>query len=378
MFIRHDARRGQKGMVMNMIELVRPDTLNTEDLALWQSWRQADPDLVSPYYSAGWAQAVSRARDDIRIAVFHDQAGRKCAYLPLQRPSQLVLQPAGGPLCDYQGAIGASGKVVDMDALLKSTGAGRYDFGNLLAKQSSFARHAREIHVSRVINLSEGYETYINHRREAGSSETKRARKRKRKLSRDIGQVSLKANCRDGAALDQLIAWKCDQYKRTGQTDIFTHDWALSLVRDLFQRQDEDLTAELFVLYAGDQLAALNLCLRSGSVLHSWFIAHDPALSHFSPGLILFEEMIEYACANNIAEIDLGAGDYRFKLNLSNAARPLCGGFVGSNTLTARVRALEYDFRSIIEALPLGPVSSWPGKAMRRHDLHLGLRVGSS
>lgn len=363
---------------MKTIELIRPDALSAEDLAIWQSWRQADPDLVSPYYTAGWAKAVSRARDDIRIAVFHDQAGRKCAYLPLQRPSRLVLQPAGGPLCDYQGAIGASGQVLPMDDLLKSTGAGRYDFGNLLAKQSSFARHAREIHVSRVINLSEGYEAYINHRRDAGSSETKRARKRKRKLSRDIGPVSLEANCQDSAALDQLITWKCDQYRRTGQTDIFTRDWALSLVRDLFQRQDEDLTAELFVLYAGDHLVALNLCLRSGPVLHSWFIAHDPALSHFSPGLILFEEMIEYACAHNFAEIDLGAGDYRFKLNLANAARPLCGGFVGSNTLSARVRALEYDLRGIIEALPLGPVSTWPGKAMRRYDLHLGLRVGSS
>jgi CelD/BcsL family acetyltransferase involved in cellulose biosynthesis len=362
---------------MNTVELIRPDQLSADDLALWAQWRKADPDLASPYFSPAWVKAVARVRPDVRIAVLSTSGGRKCAFLPLQRPDRLVLQPAGGPLCDYQGMIGACGPDMDMNAVLKSTGAGRYDFSNLLAKQSLFARHAREIHVSRVINLAKGHAAYTQSRKDAGSSETKRAGKRKRKLSRDLGPVRLQAKCQQSAMLEQLIKWKCDQYKRTGQTDIFTRQWALSLVRNLFEHPGDDLGAELFVLYAGEKLAALNLCLRSGPVLHCWFIAHDPALSHFSPGLVLFEEIIEYACKNGITEIDLGAGDYRFKRNLANSARPLCGGFVGTHTFSARLRALEYDLRDLIEALPLGPVSAWPGKAMRRHDLHLGLKIGS-
>ncbi len=364
-------------MVMKSVELIRPEQLNAEDLALWRGWRASDPDLVSPYFSPDWSRAVAKVRDDVFIGVFYGQEGQKCAFMPVQNPSSVVIQPAGGPLCDYQGTIGGPAQVLDMKSLLKATGAGRFDFGNLLAKQSSFARHAREIHVSRVINLQDGYDAYLQHRRDAGSSETKRARKRKRKLDRELGPVRLETNCRDKAALDQLISWKCDQYKRTGQTDIFTRDWALSLVRNLFENPSEDLGAQLFVLYAGDTLVALNLCLRSGPVLHCWFIAHDPALSHFSPGLVLFEELIEHACSMGMDEIDLGAGDYRFKLNLANAARPLCGGFVGTNALSARLRAAAYDLRDLFEALPLGPVSAWPGKAMRRHDLRLGLRVRS-
>ena len=363
---------------MNKVELIKPDALSADDLALWKNWRQADPDLVSPYYSPDWAQAIARVRNDIRIAVFSDTSGHKGAFLPLQRPSRHVLQPAGGPLCDYQGAICAPGQSLDIAALLKATGTARFDFGNVLAKQAAIASHAREIHVSRVINLVKGHEAYIQDRKDAGSSETKRARKRKRKLDRDMGPVRLEAQCKSEAALDQLISWKCDQYKRTGQTDIFTHDWAGSLVSNLFETPSADLGVELFALYAGDTLAALNLCLRSGPVLHCWFIAHDPALSHFSPGLVLFEELIEHACATGISEIDLGAGDYRFKLNLANVARPLCGGFVGSTAMASRLRALEYDLRDMFEAMPLGPVSSWPGKAMRRQDLHLGLKVGSA
>ncbi len=360
---------------MNKVELVRPNELSTEDLALWARWRSADADMASPYFSPDWSQAVAKVRDDIRVAVFFNSEGHKSAFLPLQRPSRLVLQPAGGPLCDYQGAIGASGQMLDIQNLLKTTGASRYDYNNLLAKQASFARHAREIHVSRVIDLTQGHDAYLQNRRDNGSSETKRARKRKRKLSRDIDPVRLQPNCQDPELFEQLLTWKSNQYKRTGQTDVFNSGWALSLVRSLFETPSDDLGARLFALYAGDRLIALNLCLYSGTVLHSWFIAHNPEFSHFSPGLILFEEMIEHACQTGITEIDLGAGDYRFKLNLANAARPLCDGFVGTNALSARVRKLEYDMRDVFEALPLGPVSAWPGKAMRRRDLSRGLKL---
>ncbi len=360
---------------MHKVELVRPDELGADDLRLWADWRRADADLVSPYFSPLWPSAVARVRSDVRIAVFLKDNGRTTGFLPVQRPSRHVLQAAGGPLCDYQGAIGAADQMPGIQALLEATGAGRYDFANLLAKQPVFARHAREVHVSRVINLEGGYETYQQKRRASGSSENKRARKRARKLEREAGPLCLQTHCREEALFEQLIGWKRAQYRRTGQTDIFTRPWALDLVRNLFAQNDADLHAELFALHAGDQLAALNLCLRSGPVLHCWFIAHEPALSHFSPGLILFEKMIEHLSNAGMHELDLGAGDYRFKRNLANAARPLCGGFAGNGTLSARLRAWQYDLRSLIETLPLGPVSAWPGKAMRRHDLHLGLRA---
>ena len=363
---------------MSRVELIRPDELDAAELRLWQDWRRTDADLVSPYFSPHWAGAVAQVRADVRLARFSNDNGRPIGFLPVQHPSRNVLQPAGGPLCDYQGAIGAPDQMPDIQALLGAAGAGRYDFSNLLAKQPVFAGHAREIHVSRVISLEGGYETYQQKRRAAGSSENKRARKRARKLGREAGPVRLATQCRESALFEQLIRWKRDQYKRTGQTDIFARPWALELVRTLFESREPDLHAELFALYAGEHLAALNLCLRSQAVLHCWFIAHDPALSQFSPGLVLFERMIEHLSNAGMNELDLGAGDYQFKRNLANAARPLCGGFVGGGALSARIRAWQYDLRRLFEALPLGPVSAWPGKAMRRHDLHLGLRVSAT
>ncbi|HFQ15121.1 MAG TPA: cellulose biosynthesis protein CelD, partial [Rhodobacteraceae bacterium] len=98
---------------MSRVELVRPDELGAEELRLWADWRRADADLASPYFSPLWASAVGRVRSDVRVAVFLKDNGRLAGFLPVQHPVRYVLQPAGGPLCDYQGAIGAPDLVPD-------------------------------------------------------------------------------------------------------------------------------------------------------------------------------------------------------------------------------------------------------------------------
>jgi CelD/BcsL family acetyltransferase involved in cellulose biosynthesis len=70
-----------------------------------------------------------------------------------------------------------------------------------------------------------------------------------------------------------------------------------------------------------------------------------------------------------MAELDLGPGDYRFKMSLANVQRPVGHGFVGRLAPATLIRAAEYQVRRAVEALPLGNLSALPGKAMRRMDL---------
>ncbi len=49
-------------------------------------------------------------------------------------------------------------------------------------------------------------------------------------------------------------------------------------------------------------------------------------------------------------------------------------GFVGLPSAVSLVREAAYGVRRAVEALPFGPVSALPGKAMRRIDLIRGLR----
>ena len=89
--------------------------------------------------------------------------------------------------------------------------------------------------------------------------------------------------------------------------------------------------------------------------------------------MILIAEILRWAAAAGVRELDLGPGDYRFKQSLANLARPVAHGYVGRPSASALVRAAAYGVRDTVEAMPLGSVSALPGKAMRRLDLIRGL-----
>ncbi len=168
---------------------------------------------------------------------------------------------------------------------------------------------------------------------------------------------------------DQLIAWKRAQYATTGQTDIFDAGWPLDVLNALFQSDDAEYCATLFTLHVGGKLIAGHLALCTRKIAHAWFIAHDDAFGRYSPGVILITEVIRWAAARGMDELDLGPGDYRFKLSLANRTRDVSHGFVGRPSAATFARSATYRLREMVEAMPLGPASTFPGKAMRRLDL---------
>ena len=103
-------------------------------------------------------------------------------------------------------------------------------------------------------------------------------------------------------------------------------------------------------------------------------VAHEDAFERYSPGLLLFQDILKWMDDQPFDRMDLGYGDYRFKRELSNLQRPLMHGFVGVPSAASFVREAAYGVRRAAEALPLGAVSALPGKAMRRIDLIRGLR----
>jgi CelD/BcsL family acetyltransferase involved in cellulose biosynthesis len=110
------------------------------------------------------------------------------------------------------------------------------------------------------------------------------------------------------------------------------------------------------------------------TTIHAWIIAHEPEFERYSPGLILFQDILRWMDGRPHDRLDLGYGDYRFKTELSNVQQPLMHGFVGTPSAAALMRGAAYGVRRAAEALPLGPISELPGKAMRRLDLMRGLR----
>lgn len=357
------------------INIVRPEELTAEEVARWSALQGACPMLDSPFLSPHWARAVASAqgpKGGNRVAVIR-QDDRADGFMAL-RSGAFAAMPVGSPMCDYQGLVAECGLEVDPALIVEALGVGRFDFCHMIASQSAFADYVKGAELSFVIETPDGFDAYAAARREAGISALKDADKKRRKAERELGAVTFTAFSRSQADFDQLIAWKRAQWRRTGQTDVLAAGWTTRLVRNLFQSRDPDFGGVLFTLHIGDRLAAAQFNLRGRGTVHSWLIAHDPAFDRVSPGMLLFQDILRWMTDTPYWRLDLGAGDYRFKRELSNVQIPVAHGFVGVLSPAALLRQAAYGLRAAAESLPLGPVSALPGKAMRRLDLIRGLR----
>lgn len=362
------------------IEVLRPRDLSQERQARWSALQAAQGmDYDSPFLSPHWARAVERAQGSIsdrgrgaRVAVIHD-GSCDLAFLPVQVMGATAL-PVGAPLCDYQGLVAAEGLTVPARDLVAALGVQRFDFCHMLAVSPSFAAFARGREESQVVEIGGGYDAYVAERRAAGVGLLKDCDKKRRKVEREVGPITFTPLSRSMADYDQLVAWKSAQLRATGQFDIFAPGWTQRLFRDLFASRDPDFGGGLFTLHIGDRLAAVHLHLRGGRTINAWMIAHDPAFERYSPGLLLFQDILRWMETTPYYRLDLGAGDYRFKRELSNASVAVGHGFVGVRAPATLMRQAAYGLREAAEALPLGGFSQLPGKAMRRIDRLRGLR----
>ena len=356
------------------IDVLRPNALTAEMVARWRALQAADPNLDTPFLSPLWAQSVERAQSDpgLKVAVL-SQGGEAKGFMAFRAGPFTAMAP-GAPMSDYQGLVAEAGLLLDPKRLVQALGVGRFDFSHMLADQSHFARHMRGFDESFVVHAPDGYEAYVAERKAASIGIIKDLDKKRRKAQRESGEAVFCADSSSVDDFDQLIAWKRAQLKATSQTDIFAFDWTQRLLRDLFDNRAADFGGILFTLHLGGKLAAAHLHLRGSKVIHGWMIAHDCDLERYSPGLLLFQDILRWMDTTPFDRLDLGPGDYRFKRELANGRRAIAHGFVGVPSPASFMRSAEYGVRAAAEALPLGLVSALPGKAMRRMDIVRGLR----
>ncbi|MDP2009518.1 MAG: GNAT family N-acetyltransferase [Phenylobacterium sp.] len=358
------------------IEVLRPQDMTAQRMARWAELQAGDITLDSPFLSPDWARTLERVQRQtsrqIRVAVAIVE-GRDVAFLPV-RVGHLTAMPVGAPMCDYQGLVAEPGVRIDARRMIQALGVQRYDFCHMIEDQAAFAPYARGRQLSHIVDVAMGYDAYEAARREAGTSVLKDCDRKRRKVEREIGPSIFTAFSRSQADFDQLVAWKRAQLDATGQTDIFDAGWTLRLMQDLFERRDPDFGAGLFTLHFGDRLAAVHLHLHGKQTVHGWLIAHEPEFERYSPGILLFQDILRWMDATPYSRLDLGPGDYRFKRELANTGVGVTHGFVGGVAPAALVRHAVYGVRRAAEALPLGKMSELPGKAMRRVDVLRGLR----
>lgn len=357
------------------IDVVPALELSPQACESWSAVQTADPRFDSPFLSPHWARAVAQAQgpaSGVRVAIQHDGAGEPAAFLAVRQRGATAMPP-GAPMCDYQAVVARKDFAADPRAMLRAMGVSRYDFCHMQADDPGFRGHGRGQCTSWIVELGDGYAAYEAERRGAGIGVLKDIDKKRRKVEREVGPARFTALSDSRADFDQLIAWKRAQLAATGQTDLFKTPWVMRLIEALREIRDPEFGGGLYTLHLGDELAAAHFHLRGGGTIHGWLIAHDPRFERYSPGLLLFQDILRGLDASPYKRLDLGAGDYRFKRELSNRQQMVTFGFLGAPSVSTLARQAAYRVREVAESLPLGPVSALPGKAMRRLDVLRGL-----
>ncbi|MFF8943834.1 GNAT family N-acetyltransferase [Streptomyces sp. NPDC014864] len=335
------------------ISVYRPGELSAADRAAWTAMQSkahlhGSEGLANPFLSPEFALAVGRCRRGVRIAVVRE-GGEPAAFFPFQRSAAGVGRAVGIGVSDCQGLVHRPGFTWDPRDLLRACGLAVWEFDHLVAGQEPFEAGASGTFPSPVVDVDQGYDTYLRELRARSPKFTRTTLAKERRLGRDAGPVTYVHDERDPAALRTLMAWKSAQYRRTGRSDRFAHEWINRLATRLFHTRSDPFAGILSVLYADGRPVAAHFGLRTERVLACWFPAYDPAYAKYSPGLVLHLRMAEAAAADGIAHLDLGRGQKAYKDSLKTRELLVSEGWVtrrhpvavGHRARRAPVRALR-------------------------------------
>ena len=341
-----------------------------DHVVLWSRLQQANPHLASPYFRPEFTAAVAAVRSDVYVGVLQE-GGETVGFFPFQRSWAGVGRPVAGRLSDYHGVIAATDYRWDSGELVRACRLRAWDFDHVPAVQEPFRPHGRAGRESPVMDLSGGYNAYVQ---AAGSGEIGRTLRKRRKLEREAGPVRFEAETRDRAVLAKLLEWKTAQYRGSGLVNIFGFGWTVRLLERLLETRGDGFAGVLSALYVNGELAAAHMGMRSASVWHYWFPSYDEALGRYSPGLILLLEMARHAAQTGLRAIDLGKGDSRYKTSLKTASVPLLEGSVEVSATAARLRRFRTALEDFARRGPLAAPASVPGGLVLRAERWLRYR----
>jgi CelD/BcsL family acetyltransferase involved in cellulose biosynthesis len=300
-----------------------PHELGSVELDRWRAIRSGRPDLDNPFLSPEFTLAVGHARPEARVAIV-EESERIVAFFPFERRSFGLGVPIGAGLSDCQAIICDPAIELDVHQLLARCGLAAWRFDHLVDTERALVEPTASECTSPIIDLSAGWDAYL-----AGEGRHSRTIfQKERKLAREVGPVRVGFGVSDDEALSRMMAWKSEQYRRTGRPDRFSRRSTVQLVRELAKTSEPDLSGTLITLCAGDHLVAVEFSLRSETTLASWFISHDCEFARYSPGSILKLRTVEAAGLAGLQRYDLGKGDEEYKQGLKTGDLRVCEGWV--------------------------------------------------
>ncbi len=334
------------------INVINADQLSAEHEAAWANLQQADRTVDNPCFRPEFTKAVAEVRGDVEVAVMEED-DRLVGFLPFQRSRHDIGRPVGSVLSDMHGVIVADEVEWDAEQLLRESGLVAWHFDHLVASQRPLQPFHECVEDSPYLDLREGYPAYLTQRRAAGCSTITQARRKARKLEREVGPLRFVSHTTDSAEFQSLVQWKRAHVLRTNCLDFFRSAWVIDLLELVRTAQTEAFAGLLSALYAGDQLIAVHLGMRSYDVISSWIPTYNPEFGKYSPGVLLHLELAKSAAELGVRRIDLGRGENRMKASLGSGAFPVAIGCVDRRPVNRLLRKGWHRLRGFANSSPL-------------------------
>ena len=216
------------------VEIIKPEALSLADETLWRAMLAANPDLASPYFRPEFTRVAGSISPDAAVAVFRKD-GEIVGFFPHQTRGGTI-QPLGAPMNDYHGVVAFPDQTPDLDTVARLLDAPRLRVGAWVGPVSEVGAEGAEDRETLMVAMpGEGYDAWYAERRKTWGKYFKDKERARRSLETEMGVTTVERDLRDPALLDQLIALKRDQYRRTGRHDIFDCGWTADLLHALLQ-----------------------------------------------------------------------------------------------------------------------------------------------
>ena len=351
------------------------ECLTKDEIDAWSQIQRAEPSLASPYFRPEFTEAVAAVRSDVEVAVLRI-GKRPLGFLPFQRSRPNVGHPVGGNLSDFHGLIAPSNVSCDPLELLRACNLNAWHFDHLLSEQRLFSTFVCCEADSPFIDLSDGIDAYLA-RRKHGSHIMSEYGQKSRKLAREIGPIRFESHVAERAILSTLFAWKSDHIRRKRVPNVFDYSWVRNLITKICEYNTPNFSAVMSVIYAGDEVAAIDFGMRSGSVLHSWFPTYNTELARYSPGLLCWIETMKAAGSLGIRRIDFGKGSEPFKYRLMSGVTKVAEGTADLKHGAAMARRACWTARDLIRKSPLAMPARVMSQNVRRLRHWLDARIAN-
>lgn len=302
---------------MFTLDLVSGAQLSSDHIDGWRDLLRMLPWLDSPYFQPEFTQLVASVRGDVEVA-FIEAEGNLVGIFPFQRGRLGRGKPIGGRLSDFHGVIGDPKAVLLQTDLLSKCRLRSFQYDHLMINHFPQGAVPPLVEGSPYISMPHGFADYVQTQR-TYSKHVPQYQRKLSKLEREHGELRIVLDSRSEADFQQLLTWKQEQYQRTGAFNPLRFSWTMELLRKIWNETGESFRGLFSTLHVGDQLVGAHFGMRSGSILHYWFPAYNPAFHNYSPGNLLLLEIARAGSDAGITRIDLGKGSEEYKLCFGSA-----------------------------------------------------------